>query len=72
MRPETPETPRLEPCAEINPALWGYFCQLAGRGPEPSDLWTEADVVQWLDEKEAVWKANHAFHAFQAMGAARR
>ena len=67
MRPETPETPRLDPCCEVNPALWSYFCALRNRENQPSDVWTEADVVQWLDNKEAAKKANRAYRMFDAI-----
>lgn len=63
MRPETPPEPRLEPCSEVNPALWSYFCKLRGRDDRPSDVWTEADVVQHLDAAEAR-KANQAWRMF--------
>jgi len=65
-RPATPENPRLEPCAEINPALWSYFCKLRGREDRPSDVWTEADVVQHLDAAEA-HQANRTYRNLCAM-----
>ena len=39
-----------EPCFRANPALWSHFCKLTGRINTPSEVWTEAAVVQWLDE----------------------
>jgi hypothetical protein len=63
-RPETPETPRLEPCSEVNPALWFYFCTLRGREDRPSDVWTEADVVQHLDAAELAKRDNQAWRMF--------
>ena len=67
MRPETPDTPRLELCSEINPALWSYFCAMQNREVAPSDVWTEADVVQWLDDYEAAQRANRTYRAFSAI-----
>ena len=66
MRPETPDVPRLEPCSEVNPELWAYFCKLRGREVRPSDVWTEVDVVQQLDAAEAQ-KANRAYRMFSAI-----
>jgi hypothetical protein len=63
-RPETPETPRLEPCSEVNPHLWFYFCALRGREDRPSDIWTEADVVQHLDAAEQAKKDNQVWRMF--------
>lgn len=56
MRPDAPDTPRSEPCAEVNPALWSYFCQTIGEIPTPA-LWSEAEVVQTLDQMDI---ARHA------------
>ena len=67
IRPETPETPSLEPCAYVNPPLWSYFCAMQNREVAPSNVWTEADVVQWLDEKEAAQKANRTYRMFSAI-----
>jgi hypothetical protein len=64
MRPHTPETPRLEPCSEVNPELWFYFCTLRGREDRPSDVWTEADVVQHLDAAEQAKCDNRAYRMF--------
>ena len=63
-RPETPETPRLEPCSKVNPHLWFYFCALRSRENQPSDIWTEADVVQYLDAAEQAKKDNSAWRMF--------
>jgi len=65
-RPETPETPRLEPCFSVNPALWTYFCEQAHRDAGPSHVWTEADVVQWLDAQPAK-RANAAYRMFDGI-----
>ena len=46
-----PELPNDdEPCCRANPALWAHFCKLTGRLNTPSEVWTEAAVVQWIDE----------------------
>jgi len=50
MKITPPKHPRLEPCAQVNPSLWYYFCQLKNRPANPSDVWTEFDVVQHLQE----------------------
>jgi hypothetical protein len=63
-RPETPETPSLEPCYSVNPALWSYFCKLRGRSDTPSEVWTEADVVQHLDAAEQAKKDNQVWRMF--------
>lgn len=67
MRPETPETPRLEPCFQVNPELWAYFCKEANRDSGPSFVWTEADVVQWLDEKDWAKRRNAAYRMFDCI-----
>ena len=43
--------PRLEPCAQVNPALWEGWCRSQGRDTTPSDVWTEADVVNHISAK---------------------
>jgi len=48
--------PRLEPCAQVNPVLWEGWCRSQGRDTTPSDVWTEADVVNHIAAK-AVWTA---------------
>ena len=48
LMPDTPNDD--EPCFRENPALWSHFCKLTGRPNTPSQVWTEAAVVQWLDE----------------------
>lgn len=46
-----PEIPKDdEPCFQANPSLWAHFCKLTGRLNTQSEVWTEAAVVQWLDE----------------------
>lgn len=32
-------------CSEHNPDLWRTWCQVMGRSPDPSPVWTECDVV---------------------------
>lgn len=51
MRPNAPDTPRSEPCAEVNPALWAHFCNVLGENPTPA-YWSEAEVVQTLDQMD--------------------
>lgn len=48
-QPTSPDLPLNEPCAYVNPILWLYFCRVTKRDPMPSEVWTEADVVQYLD-----------------------
>jgi hypothetical protein len=43
--------PRLEPCAQVNPVLWEGWCRSQGRDTTPSDIWTEADVVNHIAAK---------------------
>jgi len=51
MKITPPKHPRLEPCAEVNPSLWYYFCKLKNRPQDShSDVWTEFDVVQHLNQ----------------------
>ena len=45
--------PRLEPCAQVNPNLWRQWCEAQGREPQPSDHWTEFDVVKHIVRKQA-------------------
>ena len=53
-RPTSPDVPRSEPCFEVNPDLWRYYCILKDRPLFPAPAWwTEADVVQSLDQFEA-------------------
>ena len=40
--------PRLEPCAQVNPALWEGWCRSQGRDTTPSEHWTEFDVVNHI------------------------
>lgn len=51
MKFTTPKKPRLQPCSEVNPSLWYLFCKMKNRPAEShSDVWTEFDVVQHLNE----------------------
>lgn len=45
--------PRLEPCSTVNPNLWRQWCEAQGREPQPSDHWTEFDVVKHIVRKQA-------------------
>ena len=56
MRPSTPDTPRDEVCAEVNPALWNFFLGRIGERLKPS-MYTEAEVVIILDQMELASKA---------------
>lgn len=47
MNPDIPDSE--QPCYLHNPKLWRHFCHASGRPVRPSEVWTEADVVQWLD-----------------------
>jgi len=66
-RPDTPATPRAEPCWHVNPALWSYFCDQVPRDHGPSFLWSEADVIQWLDEKDYAKRRNAAYRMFDGI-----
>ena len=56
--PELPEG--ATPCYQHNPELWRYFCYASGRPVMPSEVWTEQDVVQWLDRAGA-WPDDAVF-----------
>jgi hypothetical protein len=45
-----PEIPSSELCSAVNPDLWSAFCALKNRPNDPSFVWSEADVVQSIDE----------------------
>jgi hypothetical protein len=45
-----PETPSYDLCFAVNPDLWTAFCALKNRPYDPSFVWSEADVVQSIDE----------------------
>ena len=32
-------------CSEHNPELWRRWCEVGGRPPDPSYVWTECDVA---------------------------
>lgn len=44
-----PDMPSEGLCWEVNPDLWQFYCLLHNRRCEPSDLWTEIDVVLAID-----------------------
>lgn len=35
-----------ELCSQANPGLWAIWCDACKRVPDPSNVWTELDVVQ--------------------------
>lgn len=45
-----PDIPSVEPCSAVNPQLWSAFCTLKNRPQDTSNVWTESDVVQSIDE----------------------
>lgn len=45
-----PETPSYDLCSAVNPDLWSAYCTLKNRPHDPSFVWSEADVVQAIDE----------------------
>jgi len=44
------DEPSIEPCYEVNPELWRLFCKLNNREFAPNHVWSEMDVVLWIDE----------------------
>ena len=45
-----PETPSYDLCSAVNPDLWSAYCTLTNRPNDPSFVWSEADVMQAIDE----------------------
>ena len=45
-----PDTPSLDLCSAVNPDLWSAYCTLKNRPNDASFVWSEADVVQAIDE----------------------
>ena len=45
-----PEIPSYDLCSAVNPDLWSAYCALKNRPNDPSFVWSEADVVQSIDE----------------------
>jgi hypothetical protein len=41
--------PKTELCCECNPPLWEAFCVITNRPIQHNAVWTEADVVQYVD-----------------------
>jgi hypothetical protein len=39
------EKASLQPCSDVNPALWHHWCRLRDRDPANSLVWSEIDVV---------------------------
>jgi hypothetical protein len=37
-------------CSAVNPDLWSAYCALKNRPNDSSFVWSEADVVQAIDE----------------------
>lgn len=46
------DEPSFEPCYEVNPELWRLFCRMNNREFAPNHVWSEMDVVLWIDEHE--------------------
>ena len=45
-----PEIPSYDLCSAVNPDLWSAYCALKNRPNDASFVWSEADVVQAIDE----------------------
>jgi hypothetical protein len=45
-----PDTPSFDLCSAVNPDLWSAYCALKNRPNDASFVWSEADVVQAIDE----------------------
>jgi len=45
-----PDMPSFDLCSAVNPDLWAAYCALKNRPNDPSFVWSEADVVQAIDE----------------------
>lgn len=45
-----PEMPSYDLCSAVNPDLWSAYCVLKNRPNDQSFVWSEADVVQAIDE----------------------
>ena len=45
-----PEIPSYDLCSAVNPDLWSAYCVLKNRPNDQSFVWSEADVVQAIDE----------------------
>ena len=48
---EPPDIPRDEPCNLVNPKLFLFFQKqyIKSQNAFPGMLWSEANVIQWLD-----------------------
>jgi hypothetical protein len=53
---ETPDIPRDDLCKTVNPKLFTYFQikMFKRTGNLATPNWSEAEVVQWLDQEEHV------------------
>ena len=45
-----PDTPSFDLCSAVNFDLWSAYCALKNRPNDASFVWSEADVVQAIDE----------------------
>lgn len=43
------DEPSSESCYQTNPELWRIFCTLNKREFSPNHVWSEADVIMWID-----------------------
>jgi len=55
-----PDIPSEGLCSEVNPDLWQFFCLLKNRQCEPSDVWTEIDVILAIDHCYFLTGGEHA------------
>jgi len=55
-----PDIPSEGLCSEVNPDLWQFFCLLKNRRCEPSDVWTEIDVILAIDHCYFITGGEHA------------
>ena len=53
-----PDMPSFDLCSAVNPDLWAAYCALKNRPNDPSFVWSEADVMQAIDEMYDVKKVN--------------
>ena len=44
------DEPSIEPCYDVNPELWRLFCKINKREFNANYVWSEMDVVLWIDE----------------------
>jgi hypothetical protein len=53
-----PDMPSFDLCSAVNPDLWAAYCALKNRPNDPSFVWSEADVMQAIDEMYDVKTVN--------------